>query len=180
MKKQRVFSTSDLDCLEKRISTSAEVAVRELRQFLDHTAAIDALAMLKFGKLGRDPLDPERHLNLVEQLNQSFTCLATIAAARWLLARHPECAPLTLNLGTTPGPDIVSECGQFVAETFAATHPRSNDKLRRDLARVRKVSALHRFVFFLSPVERRLMDDTDVTIVRLEHPGLARWAPKPA
>jgi hypothetical protein len=161
-KQQFIASSADLDRLEAVLTASAETAVGALKSLLNSTPALDALALLKFSETGRDPLDPARALNMVEQLNQSFTYLASITAARWLLTRHPDCAPLILNLGTTPGPDIESKCGQFVAETFAATHPNSNDKLRQDIAKVRASSAPHRFVFFLSPVGARQMADTDV------------------
>jgi hypothetical protein len=48
---------------------------------------------------------------LVEQLNQSFTYLASIAATAWLFEHHPENAPYILNLGTAPGSDIMSQDG---------------------------------------------------------------------
>lgn len=83
---------------------------------------------------------------MIEQINQTFTYLASIDGARWLLREYPECAPLVLNLGTQSGFDIESSCGRFVAETFAATDPKSNDKLRKDLAKLRIARAQHRFV----------------------------------
>src|SRR5207248_4371078 len=100
------------------------------------------------------------------------TSLASIGAARWLLAQHPECLPLVLNLGTAPGADVESKCGRFVAETFAATHPDSNDKLRRDVAKVAALTGEHKFVFFLSPVDTRRTAPTGVTVIRLDHPIL--------
>lgn len=108
---------------------------------------------------------------LIEQLNQSFTYLASIEAAKWLLERHPDHAPYNLNLGTTPGSDIESEDGEVAAETFAATHPDSNDKLRKELEKVRATSARHQYVFYLSPVETKRTSE-DVGIVRLAHASI--------
>ena len=172
LKQQTITCTSDLDRLEAAVSASAEATVNTLKRLLDSISGLDAMALMKFGKTGRDPLDLIRPLNVVEQLNQSFTYLASIAAARWLLARYPECAPLILNLGTAPGPDIQSKCGRFVAETSATTHPDSNNKLRKDVIRVEGLSAEHRFVFFLSPVDAKRIPHTGVTVVRLKHPSL--------
>jgi hypothetical protein len=174
MKKQIVVSPVDLDRLESAVSASAALAMRSLGA-LNGGTPIDALAAVKFDQIGRDPLDPNRPLNLIEQVNQTFTYLASIAGARWLLRQHPECAPLTLNLGTQPGFDIESSCGHFVAETFAATDPKSNDKLRKDLAKLRTAKARHRFLFYLSPVTDRRTHDEGISVVQLEHPVVSRF-----
>jgi hypothetical protein len=58
------------------------------------------------------------------------------------------------------------------AETFAATRPDSNDKLRKDVEKVRAMPAKHRYVFYLSPVETKRTSD-DVVIVRLAHASMA-------
>ena len=172
MKQRLITSTAELDILEEAVVDSAAATVEALKKLFNEKSGIDVLALLKFAEAGRDPLEPTRTLNFVEQLNQSFTYLASIRAARWLLTKHPECAPLILNLGTAPGPDIQSKCGRFVAETFAATHPSSNDKLRSDVAKVRECSADHKFVFFLSPAASGKMVNGDVTVIQLEHPAV--------
>jgi hypothetical protein len=59
-----------------------------------------------------------------------------------------------VNLGTAAGFDLESvEGGVMAAEVFAATNPRSNDKLRKDLARLAEKAAdyKHRYVFFSCP-----------------------------
>jgi len=174
MTKQSVQSLVELDQLEAAVLASAALAMRSLAE-LSSSAPIDALAAAKFARIGRDPLDPNRPLNLIEQINQTFTYLASIAGARWLLGQHPECAPLTLNLGTQPGFDIQSSCGQFVAETFAVTDPKSNDKLKKDLAKLGTSNAPHRFLFYLSPVTDRRTHDGGVSVVQLEHPVMTRF-----
>lgn len=173
MKKRSVENFADLDRLESAVLVSAALAMQSLGT-LSGCAPIDALAAVKFAKVGWDPLDPHRPLNLIEQINQTFTYLASIEGARWLLGRHPECAPLVLNLGTQSGFDIESKCGRFVAETFAATDPKSNDKLRKDLAKLRAATVQHRFVFYLSPVTDMRIHDEGVSVVQLEHSVMSK------
>ncbi len=180
MKRQEISNLYDLDRLEGRILRSVETSVATLKRLLESGDSIGLFAKLKFIDVGIDPLNENRPLNLVEQLNQTFTYLASIVGARWLASRHPESLPLTLNLGTSPGFDIQSGCGKFIAETFAVTHPNSNDKLRKDVDRLENHKlAEHRFVFYLSPVEARQLGTTDVTIIRLDHPAMALLQVKP-
>ncbi len=171
--RRTVASQDDLDALETLILASVEATATSLRQILETDSAVSAFARLKFLECGCDPLDVDRSLNLVEQLNQTFTYLASVAGARWLVAHHPECLPLNLNLGTSAGYDIESCNGEYVAETFAVTHPGSNDKLRKDIARLEAASALHRYVFYLSPVEGPAVSSVGVTVVRLNHPAVS-------
>jgi hypothetical protein len=163
----------DLDRLEERVLTSAQFSLNRLRQLLSKDCGLSTLAALKFSTTGCDPLDHSKSLNLVEQLNQSFTYLASIAATRWLLEHHPEHIPFSLNLGTATGPDIVSRDGTIAAETFAATHPNSNRKLAKDVEKVRAHGSRRKYVFFPSPVAARRDSYDGVTIVRLTHTCLS-------
>jgi hypothetical protein len=172
MKRQVITNVEDLDRLEGEVLRSVEATVALLKEVLASTDALGAFGKIKFTEAGRDPLDVTRPLNVVEQLNQTFTYLASVAGARWLLSRHSECAPLVLNLGTAPGFDIESKCGQFIAETSAVTHPGSNDKLRRDILKVQNGSGTYRFVFYLSPIAASQLQVPGVAVVRLEHPAL--------
>jgi hypothetical protein len=172
VKKQVVSSLADIERLEHRVATSATETVSRLNKLLAGPA-LSVLAAMKFEQSGCDPLDAARPLNLVEQLNQSFTYLATLEAAKWLMREHAAHAPFTLNLGTTPGSDIESTDKLVCAETFAATHPDSNDKLRNDLARLRASSATHRYVFYLSPRATRRSEVDGIRIVRLSHACLS-------
>jgi hypothetical protein len=177
MKRQVVSSLKDLDRLEHEITRAVDATVSSLKQILSDEAALDAFARLKFSAAGHDPLDIQRPLNIIEQLNQTFTYLASVAGARWIMSRHGDCVPLILNLGTAAGFDISSECGRFVAETFAVTHPSSNDKLRKDVAKMQTTVAEHRFVFYLSPSTDGPYEAAGVTIVQLEHPALEALLP---
>lgn len=125
-------------------------------------ASRDALGLLeaiKFERLGRHPLNAAKELNLIEQVNQTFTCLVTARALVYLFRRHPEAAPFRISPGEESGSDISSADGSVAAEVFAATHPGSNRKLAKDVAKVRATGAVHRYVFFYCPgshVEREI------------------------
>lgn len=173
MKRQSISTLSDVDRIEALITSSAEVAAGRLRTILLNGAGLDALARLKFTPVGCDPLEPDRELNVVEQINQTFIYLAGLTAVRWLMARHPTNAPYTLNLGSTSESDIASFDGVVAGEVFAATHPDSNDKLRKDLDKVGLSSAEHKYVFYLSLKASRKPQRPGITSVRLEHPSLA-------
>lgn len=172
MKRQVVSHSADLAALECRIVAAVDQTVIALRKVLADGDSLSLFARLKFAAAGCDPLDLERPLNLVEQLNQTFTYLASILGAGWLSQRYPECLPLQLNLGTASGFDIESQCGNYVAETFAATHPGSNGKLHKDISRLETSQAVHRFVFYLSPVEAAVTPSSGITVIRLRHPSL--------
>ncbi len=171
MKRQSIAALADVARLETLVTASAELAATRLQAiFADHTG-LDALARLKFTPAGCDPLDHARDLNVVEQINQTFTYLSTYAAVRWLLNKHPAHAPYNLNFGTT-GFDILSFDGAVAGEVFAATHPDSNDKLRKDMDKLGLSSAQHKYVFFLSPNNSRRPNRPGITVVRLEHPSV--------
>ena len=111
-----------------------------------------ALARMKFEALGHDPLDGSRRLNLIEQLNQTFTYLAAFRAAEILFQLHPAVARLTLNLGNVPGWDIeASDDGGIVAEVFAAVTPANNQKLTADVKKLLLAHHTHRYVFYMCP-----------------------------
>jgi hypothetical protein len=177
--KQRTISTLDeLTALEAIVLASARGTLQSVRDRLIVDSELAALALLKFDRAGCDPLDAARSLNFIEQLNQTFTYLATIQGARWLLEHHPEHAPYVLNLGTSPGSDICSQDGCVIAETFAATHPDSNRKIAKDIAKAKRASASRKFVFYLSRAEARIASSGDVTVVRVDHPSLTLGLPR--
>lgn len=150
MKKRTVSSTTELDALVHSVTASATKALAQIS-----TLGPDGLRTLwsmKFDPIGCDPLDSESPLNLIEQLNQSFTYIASARATKILIARHPELVPFTLNLGTVGGSDIESKEGDGVAaEVFAAVNPSNNRKLARDIAKVAATTARFKYVFFMCP-----------------------------
>jgi len=114
--------------------------------------ALSLFRKLKFDPIGRHPLENTR-LNFIEQLNQTFTYIATFRAVRRLFEMHKDVRGYKLNLGTESGFDILSDDGGLAvaAEVFAAVSPKNNSKLRRDLKRVSGSGAKHKYVFFFSP-----------------------------
>ena len=152
MKVRQISSAVELDELTREIEEAADRTRSTLASIGAGSDGINLLWSMKFQTVGHDPLDPGRHLNLIEQLNQTFTYLTTIRAVRVLFDLHPEYAPFTLNLGTAPGSDIQStRNGGLAAEVFAATSPKSNRKLDADIVKVGGISAQLKYVFFMSP-----------------------------
>jgi hypothetical protein len=151
MKVRSIRSNEDVDALVEAVTLSAERALSELAKSFAANHGLQALWAMKFQPVGRDPLNSELPLNLIEQVNQTFTYLASAKAVKLLLGLHPELAPFTLNLGTSPGSDIESSCGRLAAEVFAAVNTSNNQKLVRDRARVSQVNAEIKYVFFMCP-----------------------------
>jgi hypothetical protein len=149
-------SLRDIDLAVSAVRTASERTVRALRSLLANEAdSLQVLRLMKFTELGFHPGE-DRSLNLIEQVNQTFTYLVSLEAARWVLEQHPQLLAqgLRVNLGTQAGFDLESvEVGLLAGEVFAATHPRSNDKLRKDVARLAEhaPAVLHRYVFFSCP-----------------------------
>jgi hypothetical protein len=103
----------------------------------------------KFGHFGCDPRNPEKDFSIIEQINQTMTYLVSVRAVLWLQANRID-QTWYFNLGTQGGSDIANKVKDetISCEVFAATNKDSNQKLSRDIAKVRKVkSAEHRFVF---------------------------------
>lgn len=170
MKVREISNTAEIDDLERAIVASADPTAGALRTLLATANGIEFLAQLKFYKAGRDPLSA-RPLNLIEQVNQTFTYLASCDALRYLLAHHADRAPFAIHLGTAAGADIESTDRSIVAEVFAATHPGSNQKLMKDLRKLRAcTSAAHRYLFYSCPGEHRVRNpqlQPEVTVVAL-------------
>jgi hypothetical protein len=174
MKTQEISSVAELGPLEERIAESASLAVTKLLEICASNTPLDSLRRIKFESVGYDPLS-QGHLNLIEQVNQTFTYLATFQAVRYLFKRHAQAGPFTINLGTAGGPDILSKDGKLVAEVFAAVTPGSNRKLKKDAQRVGSIKADIRYVFYACPDRGRgdmgaLPDYPNVRIVSLGVP----------
>ena len=116
----------------------------------------DPLVMLrrmKFEPVGFHPIEGHA-LNMVEQINQTWTFAVAIAAARQLLTLHPEAGGFRLAPGAHASQplDIMSEVDGLVgAETFAAVHPNNNAKMANDLDKLAGRPEPYRYVFFMSP-----------------------------
>jgi hypothetical protein len=152
MKQRFIRTFEEADALEKAVVRSAERALTQLFDLHASSDSLRALWEMKFRPVGCDPLDSESPLNVIEQVNQTFTYIASARAARVLLELHPDFAPLTLNLGTVGGSDIESNLpGKLACEVFAAVNTSNNQKLNKDLAKVGATDAEHKYVFFMCP-----------------------------
>lgn len=166
-KKQTIGSRDDLLSLRGRIETAANRAAAKLRVLVENHEPLDVLRALKFDQCGADPLEVHP-LNMIEQINQTFTYLATLDGVDYLLGRHADHAPFVLNLGTRSGYDIESEDGHVVCEVFAAVRPRNNNKLSKDSKRVHDADARHKYVFFMCPgvaTGEQKSEFDDVTVI---------------
>lgn len=115
---------------------------------------LDMLKQMKFQPVGFHPVE-DRALNVVEQINQTWTFFVAATAAKQLLELHPDAGGFHLAPGAHASLelDIMSGMpGMVGAETFAAVDPRNNRKLHGDLAKLTTRSELHRYVFFMSPL----------------------------
>lgn len=114
---------------------------------------LDLFRHMKFHPVGYHPIE-DRPLNLVEQLNQTWTYAVALIATRKLLELHPDAGGFKVAPGAHMSIplDIMSEREGLVgAETFAATHPSSNGKLVADLTKLATRPEVHRYIFFCSP-----------------------------
>lgn len=108
---------------------------------------------MKFRQMGRHPIE-DRPLNLVEQINQTWTFVTALEATRILLKEfHAQTFLLSPGAHAALRFDIMNSNEDICAETFAAVTPDNNNKLERDIAKLEKApsSIAHRYVFFISP-----------------------------
>ena len=148
-----LHSPSDINDALRRIEESAVRAQRALAAL--PRAPLEALEALKFEPIGSHPLE-DRPLNIIEQVNQTFTYLVAVKAADLLMQWHPESKGFRLAPGAhAPRNTLDVESlapGVVGAETFAAVRPENNRKLANDLAKLAGRSEHNRYVFFVSPV----------------------------
>ncbi|SMQ85918.1 hypothetical protein SAMN06295905_3213 [Devosia lucknowensis] len=131
------------------------------------------LKRMKFEAVGFHPVE-DRALNVVEQINQTWTYFVAATAAKQLLELHPDAGGFHLAPGAHASLelDIMSAVPGLVgAETFAAVDPRNNGKLHLDLAKMAGRSETHRYVFFLSPLYA-----TAGRQAKLERDGVQVWS----
>jgi len=114
---------------------------------------LDLLRRMKFETAGFHPIQGHA-LNVIEQINQTWTYVVALAAARHLLEMHPDAGGYVLAPGAHKAIalDIMSETPGLVgAETFAAVTPANNKKLKTDLLKLSARAERHRYIFFMSP-----------------------------
>ncbi len=134
---------------------------------------LELLRRMKFEAVGWHPVDGHE-LNVIEQVNQTWTYLAALAAAKELLQLHPQAGGFRISPGAHAAQslDVMSVApGMVGVETFAAVHPGNNRKLAMDLAKLAGCTETFRYVFFISPAypgtQRR---------PQLERDGIQVWS----
>lgn len=169
-----IQTIADAESIRAQMLAGAARAADWLRSFTGDP--IELLKSLRFKSVGYDPLTGEP-LNVVEQLNQTFTILVTLGAVERLIELHPDAGGFRLALGTSSGRDIESVApGMVAAEVFSATHPNSNQKLKKDLECLSDDPARHRYVFFAAPgYEPGRQNDLESEIA----PGVQVYAVEP-
>lgn len=148
----RIESLAEVDHYIALIRESARRTVDWLK--IQQGDPLELLRQLKFDPVGRHPVE-SRPLNVIEQVNQTWTYLAALMATRWLLDKHPEAGGFLLAPGAHAAQplDVMSVQDSLVgAEAFAAVHPDNNRKLNKDLAKLKRhPEVVNRYVFFISP-----------------------------
>jgi hypothetical protein len=136
----------------------------------------ELLRRIKFDAVGFHPIE-SRSLNLIEQVNQTWTYAVALEATRKLFELHPDARGFRLSPGAFAELklDIMSVQDDLVgAETFAAVDHRNNRKLASDLnklARPEFGSLKNRYVFFMSSEYR-----TTERRPELERDGIRVWS----
>jgi hypothetical protein len=148
-----ISAFAEAEEMHEKIAEGAARTAKSLAKLLaaQPNDPMSLLRALRFDTVGHDPLTGEP-LNFVEQLNQTFTILVTLRAIEQLFKLHPDAGGFRLALGNKNGRDIESvKEGLVAAEAFSATHPMSNQKLKKDLMRLETDPAQFRYVFFCCP-----------------------------
>ena len=132
-----IHTIAEIDPLLERVRNAAGRTAQAVARLVgSEPDGVEVLRKLKFTEMGWHPID-DRRLNLIEQLNQTWTYLVTLKALPFLFERHPAAGGFRLNLGAVGGTDIESLFPSLVvAEVFAAVHPSSNRKLAKDLQKL--------------------------------------------
>jgi hypothetical protein len=159
-----------LGVFEKSLEAIAKKTAKKLASLFNKTHGMKMLGLLKFEEIGNDPLIANSPLNFVEQLNQTFTYLASIRASRHIFDTEQRVKKITMHLGSSKGSDLVMKNGigktLGLAEVFAAVDHTNNGKLKKDIEKVdrdaKREGVSIKRVYFISPKEKEfVIKDTD-------------------
>ena len=142
-----ITEEADIEALRNKITQSIDLTVQKIRSRQESGSAIESMFELRFHKLGYDPIELTP-LNFVEQLNQTFSDLVALEGVRYLLRHYPG-TTFKLHLGTESGFDIESDDGMIIAECFAVTTVKSNEKLAKDSKKLMKCDTCSKRYIFL-------------------------------
>lgn len=169
-----IESIKQVEELKLKMYKSANDTVEQLRTLIETHSALELLFKMKFEKIGYEPIEGTT-LNIIEQINQTFSDLVAINALEDLLTRYPEKRFIT-HLGVEAGFDIEAEDGTVVAECFAVTIASSNGKLKKDSEKlINKAPHQKKYIYFYSQndtnikLENVYVKFQDITYKRIEH-----------
>ena len=147
----QVCNTGDIDRYMDRVRDAAS-RIQKWMATQDGDA-LNLLWRIKFETSGLHPIFGHP-LNIIEQINQTWTFIVALCAARHLLEMHPDAGGFVLAPGAHAALDldIMSKAPGLVgAEAFAAVNLGNNDKLKTDLRKLAGRTERHRYLFFMSP-----------------------------
>src|SRR6516164_4402782 len=148
-----IRSRADVEHYFAKIRVTAKRLQEWMRRQID-LDPIELMQQIKFYSHGYHPIDHGRRLNVIEQVNQTWTFICALTAAGLLLDLHPDAHGYRLapDANTSLELDIMSENSRLVGtKVFAVVDPQNNKKLLNDLIKMRGRSERHRYVFFMSP-----------------------------
>ena len=135
--------------LKEKILKNAELTYEYFNKRMSTSSPIDIFRDMKFSKNGLDPIKGTP-LNFIEQLNQMFSDLVVVAALEDLIMKYPD-KQFEINFGAKSGLDIQSCDETVVAECFAVTSAKSNDKLRKDSKKLsNQAKNQEKYIYFYS------------------------------
>jgi hypothetical protein len=103
-----ITSPAQIALLIARATEAADKVREEIRTLLDAgTDGLSVLRVFKFSKqFGRHPFQ-HNSINLLEQINQTWTALVSLYAVQFLFAKHEDAGGFRVCFGTEAGTDIV-------------------------------------------------------------------------
>ena len=148
MSKTRIIKNKDeLNKLRAEIMGSLDQSVVMIQELMSSMDSLSFFKKIKFEKTVTDSFTGEPE-NFAEMIDQCQTYLVTIMGAEYLLDKFPD-TEFIIHLGNVSGYDIMSMDGSIIAECFASTNYKNNNKLYNDLKGLAEnKTAVHKYEFF--------------------------------
>ena len=87
---QIIVNRKNLNSLIEQLEVSAAKTQSSIKKLASGKYAMSFLFECKFNQSGFHPLDSSIKLNLIEQLNQTFTYLASFKGAEYIFLHHKK------------------------------------------------------------------------------------------
>lgn len=143
-----VKDINEINQLLMEIRENLNLALESMKMSIE-SDPIEAFAMLKFDKIGFDPIKGN-HINFIEMLNQSYSDIVVLKATAELMKRYSQ-KEFKLNMGAVSGIDICSTDGSIVAECFAVVSVFNNQKMKKDTEKLLQFDEnAEKYIFYYS------------------------------